>query len=65
MNLQQLRYLCAIADHGLNVSDAAEALYTYALELACAPAFRRLSLEDRAAKLDSTMIVALRGLSAK
>ena len=28
MNLQQLRYLCAIADHGLNVSDAAEALYT-------------------------------------
>ncbi len=28
MNLQQLRYLCAIVDHGLNVSDAAEALYT-------------------------------------
>ena len=28
MNLQQLRYLCAIADHGLNVSDAAEALFT-------------------------------------
>ena len=28
MNIQQLRYLCAIVDHGLNVSDAAEALYT-------------------------------------
>jgi len=28
VNLQQLRYLCAIVDHGLNVSDAAEALYT-------------------------------------
>ncbi len=28
MNLQQLRYLCAIVDHGLNVSDAAEALCT-------------------------------------
>jgi LysR family transcriptional regulator, cys regulon transcriptional activator len=28
LNLQQLRYLCAIVDHGLNVSDAAEALHT-------------------------------------
>ena len=28
MNLQQLRYVCAIADHGLNVTDAAEALFT-------------------------------------
>ena len=28
MNLQQLRYLCAVADHGLNVSDAAAALFT-------------------------------------
>ncbi|MEP7182219.1 MAG: HTH-type transcriptional regulator CysB [Betaproteobacteria bacterium] len=28
MKLQQLRYLCAIVDHGLNVSDAAEALLT-------------------------------------
>jgi LysR family cys regulon transcriptional activator len=28
VNLQQLRYLCAIVDHGLNVSDAAEALFT-------------------------------------
>ena len=28
MNLQQLRYLCAIVDHGLNVSDAAAALHT-------------------------------------
>ena len=28
MNLQQLRYLCAIVDHGLNVSDAAAALFT-------------------------------------
>ncbi len=28
MNLQQLRYLTAVVDHGLNVSDAAEALYT-------------------------------------
>ncbi len=28
MNLQQLRYLCAIVDHGLNVSDAAVALHT-------------------------------------
>lgn len=28
MNLQQLKYVCAVADHGLNVSDAAEALYT-------------------------------------
>ena len=28
MNLQQLKYLCAIVDHGLNVSDAALALYT-------------------------------------
>jgi LysR family cys regulon transcriptional activator len=28
LNLQQLRYLCAIADHGLNVSDAAAALFT-------------------------------------
>ncbi|MHB8493536.1 MAG: CysB family HTH-type transcriptional regulator [Casimicrobiaceae bacterium] len=28
MNLQQLKYLCAIVDHGLNVSDAAEALCT-------------------------------------
>ena len=28
MNLQQLRYLCAIVDNGLNVSDAAEALFT-------------------------------------
>ena len=28
MNLQQLRYLCAIADHGLNVSEAAAALFT-------------------------------------
>jgi LysR family cys regulon transcriptional activator len=28
LNLQQLRYLCAVVDHGLNVSDAAEALFT-------------------------------------
>jgi LysR family cys regulon transcriptional activator len=28
MNLQQLRYLCAIVDHGMNVSVAAEALFT-------------------------------------
>ena len=28
MNLQQLRYLCAIVDHRLNVSDAAETLCT-------------------------------------
>ncbi len=28
MNIQQLRYLCAIVDHGLNVSAAAEALFT-------------------------------------
>ena len=28
MNIQQLRYLCAIVDHGLNVSDAALALHT-------------------------------------
>jgi len=28
MNLQQLRYLVAIVDHGLNISDAAESLYT-------------------------------------
>jgi LysR family cys regulon transcriptional activator len=28
VNLQQLRYLCAVVDHGLNVSGAAEALYT-------------------------------------
>jgi LysR family cys regulon transcriptional activator len=28
LNLQQLKYLCAIVDNGLNVSDAAEALYT-------------------------------------
>ncbi len=28
MNLQQIRYLCAVVDHGLNVSAAAEALFT-------------------------------------
>ena len=28
MNLQQIRYLCAVVDHGLNVSGAAEALLT-------------------------------------
>jgi LysR family cys regulon transcriptional activator len=28
VNLQQLRYLCAIVDHGLNVSVAADALFT-------------------------------------
>ena len=28
MNLQQLRYLCAVVDHGLNVSVAADALFT-------------------------------------
>ncbi|MBS0319656.1 MAG: HTH-type transcriptional regulator CysB [Proteobacteria bacterium] len=28
MNLQQIRYLIAVVDHGLNVSDAADALYT-------------------------------------
>ncbi|MFI4903621.1 MAG: CysB family HTH-type transcriptional regulator [Burkholderiales bacterium] len=28
MNLQQIRYLCAVVDHGLNVSDAADALFT-------------------------------------
>jgi LysR family cys regulon transcriptional activator len=28
VNLQQLKYLCAVVDHGLNVSDAALALYT-------------------------------------
>ena len=28
MNLQQLRYLVAIVDHGLNISDAAEVLFT-------------------------------------
>jgi len=28
VNLQQLRYLCAIVDHGLNVSAAAHALFT-------------------------------------
>jgi LysR family cys regulon transcriptional activator len=28
LNLQQLRYLCAVVDHGLNVSDAALALHT-------------------------------------
>jgi LysR family cys regulon transcriptional activator len=28
MNLQQLKYVCAVVDHGLNVSDAAAALFT-------------------------------------
>jgi LysR family transcriptional regulator, cys regulon transcriptional activator len=28
LNLQQLRYLCAIVDHGLNVSEAADKLFT-------------------------------------
>jgi LysR family cys regulon transcriptional activator len=28
LNLQQLRYLCAVVDHGLNVSVAADALFT-------------------------------------
>jgi len=28
VNLQQIRYLCAVVDHGLNVSVAAEALFT-------------------------------------
>jgi LysR family cys regulon transcriptional activator len=28
VNLQQLKYLCAVVDHGLNVSEAAEALFT-------------------------------------
>ena len=28
MNLQQLKYLCAVVDHGLNVSEAALALFT-------------------------------------
>jgi len=28
VNLQQLKYVCAVVDHGLNVSDAALALYT-------------------------------------
>ena len=28
MNLQQLRYLVAIVDHGLNISEAAETLFT-------------------------------------
>ena len=28
MNLQQLRYLCAIVDNDLNVSDAADSLFT-------------------------------------
>jgi LysR family cys regulon transcriptional activator len=28
MNLQQIKYLCAVVDNGMNVSDAAEALYT-------------------------------------
>jgi LysR family cys regulon transcriptional activator len=28
VNLQQIKYLCAVVDHGMNVSDAAEALYT-------------------------------------
>src|SRR5512141_1420873 len=28
MNLQQLRYLCAIVDNNLNVSEAAESLFT-------------------------------------
>ena len=28
MNIQQLRYICGVVDHGLNISDAANALYT-------------------------------------
>jgi LysR family cys regulon transcriptional activator len=28
VNLQQIKYLCAVVDHGMNVSDAAEALFT-------------------------------------
>jgi LysR family cys regulon transcriptional activator len=28
MNLQQIRYLCAVVDNGMNVSEAAEVLYT-------------------------------------
>ena len=48
-----------------DLRNAAEALYTYALELACAPAFRQISLEERAAKLDSAMTLTLRGLSAR
>ena len=28
MNLQQMRYLCAVIDHGFNISDAAEGLFT-------------------------------------
>jgi LysR family cys regulon transcriptional activator len=28
MNLQQMRYLCAIVDNNLNVSEAADSLYT-------------------------------------
>ena len=48
-----------------DLRNAAEVLYTYALELACAPAFRQLALDERAAKLESAMTVTLKGLSAK
>ena len=42
MNLQQLRYLCAVVDNGLNVSDAAEALvYVAARHQQADPAARR------------------------
>jgi AcrR family transcriptional regulator len=47
-----------------DLRNAAEALYTYAIELACAPAFRRLAFEERLAKLDSATTMAIRGLAA-
>lgn len=43
--------------------DAAELLFFYALDLMCAPMFRRLTSEERAAKLDHAIDLVVKGLT--
>jgi hypothetical protein len=47
------------------LQNAAELLYSHALELSCAPPYRRLTLDERTAKLESAMNMVLIGLSRK
>jgi AcrR family transcriptional regulator len=45
--------------------DSAEALYAFALDLVCAPMYRRLSSDERTAKLDTAINLMLKGLTRK
>ena len=63
-----MQLLCDTAPGRQSLADArnaAEVLYSFALDLACAPPYRRMSAADRTEKLDTAITIMLKGLTRK